>query len=115
MSNTYTIASTTQPNYNTGAVGSSYTYTTNGTGYDAVPNLTITNDPASMTVKGSIILNGKDLEERLKTIEDLLQIPEKDIKLEQEHPKLKKLYDDYINALKKYKMWQTLKENNDAR
>lgn len=114
MSNTYTIASTTQPNYNTGAVGSSYTYTTNGTGYGAVPNLTITNDPASITVKGSIILNGRDLEERLKTIEDLLQIPERDTKLEQDYPKLKKLYDDYIKALKKYRMWNTLKGNNNA-
>jgi hypothetical protein len=66
-------------------------------------------NPASIEVKGRMILNGKDLEERLNTIEKVLQIPERDVKLEKKHPNLKKLYDDYINALGKYRTFEAIK------
>ena len=39
----------------------------------------------------------------------LLQIPERDVKLEQKYPHLKKLYDEYIKALSKARMWESLK------
>ena len=71
-------------------------------------NLTV--DPkATMEVKGRMVLNGQDLEERLKIIEEVLHIPERDVMLEQKHPKLKKMYDEYIRTLKKYRTWETLK------
>jgi len=38
-----------------------------------------------------------------------LQIPERDVELEKKHPKLKKLYDEYIQALGKYKTFEALK------
>ena len=66
-------------------------------------------NPASLEVKGKMIINGVDLEERLNTIERVLTIPERDAILEKKHPKLKKLYDEYINELSKYKMWETIK------
>jgi hypothetical protein len=68
---------------------------------------------ATLTVKGKVVINDRDLEERLNTIEKVLQIPERDVKLEKKHPKLKKLYDEYINELSKYKMWQSIKGDND--
>jgi hypothetical protein len=71
------------------------------------------NNPAELEVKGRMVLNGRDLEERLDTIEKVLQIPERDVKLEKKHPKLKKLYDEYINELSKYKMWHSIKGDND--
>jgi hypothetical protein len=76
-------------------------------------NLTV--DPkASVEVKGKMILNGQDLEERLSTIEKVLMIPERDAKLEAKYPKLKKMYDDYIKELGKYRTWETLKgEDNE--
>ena len=93
----------------TGSIGT--TWTTSGvvsTPYDAA--LTIKgNDPATLEVKGNLVLNGQDLEERLKTIEKVLQIPERDVKLEKKYPKLKKLYDDYINALGKYRTFEAIK------
>ena len=69
----------------------------------------VVEEKAALEVKGKMILNGLDLEERLTTIEKVLQIPERDVKLEKKHPKLKKLYDEYINALGKYRTFETIK------
>jgi len=87
----------------TGANGTSWT--TNP--YDTI--LTAKNSPPELEVKGRMILNGQDLEERLKTIERVLTIPERDVKLEKKHPKLKKLYDEYIAALGKYRTFEAIK------
>ena len=65
--------------------------------------------PNTIEVKGNMVINGRDLEERLNTIEKVLQIPERDVKLEKKHPKLKKLYDEYINALGKYRTFESIK------
>ena len=67
------------------------------------------NNPPELEVKGRMVLNGQDVEERLNTIEKVLQIPERDVKLEKKHPKLKKLYDQYINELEKYRTWDRIK------
>jgi hypothetical protein len=71
--------------------------------------MVVSNNPAELEVKGRMVLNGRDLEERLDTIEKVLQIPERDVILEKKHPKLKKLYDDYINALGKYRTFESIK------
>ena len=69
---------------------------------------------ASLEVKGNVVINGVDLEERLKTIESVLQIPERDVILEKKYPKLKKMYEEYIKELSKARMWESLKgEEND--
>jgi hypothetical protein len=65
--------------------------------------------PNTIEVKGNMVINGVDLEERLNTIEKVLQIPERDVILEKKHPKLKKLYDEYINALGKYRTFESIK------
>jgi len=64
---------------------------------------------ATLEVKGNVIINGVNLEERLNTIEKVLQIPERDAILEKKHPKLKKLYDEYISALGKYRTFEAIK------
>jgi hypothetical protein len=64
---------------------------------------------AALEVKGNVVINGVDLEERLSTIEKVLQIPERDVKLEAKHPKLKEMYDAYIHALGKYRTWEAIK------
>lgn len=66
---------------------------------------------AALEVKGSVVINGVDLDERLKTIERVLAIPERDATLEAKHPKLKEMYEEYINALAKYRTWNTLKDS----
>jgi hypothetical protein len=100
--------------YTTSTGGAGQIYTTNGTsGLNwANPNdnvMIVKQDPASLEVKGQMILNGLDLEERLKTIEQVLTIPERDVILEKKHPKLKKLYDEYITALGKYRTFEAIK------
>jgi hypothetical protein len=82
------------------------------TGPSTIPNevLKINQaNPPELEVKGRMVINGIDLEERLNTIEKVLAIPERDVILEKKHPKLKKLYDEYITALGKYRMWETIK------
>lgn len=68
----------------------------------------IVEEKAALEVKGSVVINGLDLEERLKTIEKVLAIPERDLTLESKHPKLKELYDEYIRTLAKYRTWEAL-------
>jgi hypothetical protein len=67
------------------------------------------NNPAELEVKGRMVINGVDLEERLNIIEKVLCIPERDVILEKKHPKLKKLYEEYIHALAKYRTWEAIK------
>jgi predicted transcriptional regulator len=96
--------------------GSSTIYTTgtNGT-VNTDPAITIKQtNPPELEVKGRMVINGIDLEERLSTIEKVLQIPERDVKLEAKYPSLKKKYDEYIKDLSKYRMWEAIKgEDND--
>lgn len=63
---------------------------------------------ATLEVKGSISMNGMDLDERLKTIEKVLCIPQRDVTMETKHPKLKQLYEQYMHELEKYKTWDRL-------
>jgi hypothetical protein len=97
----------------TGSNGMTWT-----TGTTSVPNseamrISQTNPP-TIEVKGNMVINGRDLEERLETIEKVLQIPERDVKLEKKHPKLKKLYDDYITALGKYRTFEAIKGDENG-
>ena len=111
----YTTGTTTIPN---GAyLTSTGTNTVWTTGTSSIPNETIRinqTNPPTVDVKGRMVLNGRDLEERLDTIEKVLQIPERDVILEKKHPKLKKLYDEYITALGKYRTFEAIKGDNDG-
>jgi hypothetical protein len=123
MANTYTTANSTANNTlvyttnntagqfltSTGSNGTSWTNTTSIA--DSV--LVAKNNPAELEVKGRMVINGRDLEERLNTIEKVLCIPERDVILEQKHPKLKKLFDEYITALEKYKTFERIKGTYD--
>jgi hypothetical protein len=95
-----------------GGAGQIYTTTgTNGVTW-ANPNdnvMIVKQTPPELEVKGRMVINGVDLEERLNTIEQVLHIPERDVKLEKKHPKLKKLYDEYIAALGKYRTFDAIK------
>jgi hypothetical protein len=98
---------------NTGSAGQFLTTGINGTTW-ANPNdnvMIVKQDPASLEVKGKVVINGVDLEERLNTIEKVLQIPERDVILEKKYPKLKRLYDEYIAALGKYRTFEAIKES----
>ena len=118
-----------------GSGGSGQIYTTTGTGglnwatpgtqfnsSAGKPIMTVPNGKdevilekdATLTVKGKVVINDRDLEERLSTMEKLLQIPERDVILEKKHPKLKKLYDEYIAALGKYRTFEAIKGDDNG-
>ena len=117
------------------AIGAGQVYTTNSTGAlnwatpgtqfnssAGKPIMTVPNGKdevilekdATLTVKGKVVINDRDLEERLSTMEKLLQIPERDVILEKKHPKLKKLYDEYIAALGKYRTFEAIKGDDNG-
>ena len=84
----YTTNTTAGQFLTSGSNGTTWANSTVGTN----PALTIKQtNPAELEVKGRMVINGRDLEERLETIEKVLQIPERDVILEKKHPKLKKL------------------------
>jgi len=111
---------------NIGATGANGQYLTSGgngaTSYNWTSSaavgqsnvLTVSNSPASLDVKGKVVINGRDLEERLNVIEKVLLIPERDVILEAKHPKLKELYNEYINALGKYRTFEAIKGEDNG-
>jgi hypothetical protein len=67
---------------------------------------------ATLNVKGTVVINGVNLEERLSTIETLLQIPTRDVTMEAKYPKLAELYKQYMHELEKYKTFERVKGND---
>lgn len=132
MSYTYNIATPATSTVSITAPSSSYVGYTTVTGYNGAsaysaanqnlvsnngkPILTIPSNEqtvvleksATLEVKGNVVINGLDLEERLNVIEKVLQIPSRDVTMEAKHPKLKDLYQAYMNELEKYKTWDRL-------
>jgi len=98
----YTTNTTAGKFLTTGSNGTSWSNLSDGV-------VVAKNNPPELEVKGRMVINGRDLEERLNTIERVLTIPERDVILEEKHPKLKKLYDEYITELSKYRMWDSIK------
>jgi hypothetical protein len=114
VSNVYTTNTTSgQFLTSSGSNGMTWATGTNSIANSEVMRVNQTNPP-TIEVKGNMVINGRDLEERLKTIEKVLLIPERDVKLEKKHPKLKKLYDEYIAALGKYRTFEAIKGDDDG-
>ena len=70
-------------------------------------------ETATLDVKGTVVINGINLEERLKTIERVLAIPERDAIMEAKYPSLKKKFDEYINTLEKYRTFERIKGDDN--
>ena len=113
---------TTSPSYTLSSVSSGQVLTTTSSGtswangsitQNAVMTVkddtVVLNNSATLDVKGNVKINGIDLEERLKTIERVLAIPERDAIMEAKYPSLKKKFDDYINTLEKYRTFERIK------
>jgi hypothetical protein len=105
----YTTNTTAGQFLTSGANGTSWSH-------NNIPDnvLVAKNNPPQLEVKGRMVINGRDLEERLNTIEKVLSIPERDVRIEEKHPKLKKLYDEYIAALGKYRTFEAIKGEDDG-
>jgi hypothetical protein len=122
------LAGTSGQFLTTGSNGTSYTtntWTNPSTNFTSSNHKTIMTIPhgeekvvleksATLEVKGNVVINGIDLEERLKTIEKVLLIPERDAIMEAKYPSLKKKYDEYINLLGKYRTFEAIKGEDNG-
>ena len=84
----------------------------NGTAVMTMPygeDKIVLEEKATLEVKGNVVINGVDLEERLSTIETVLQIPTRDATMEAKYPKLAELYKQYMHELEKYRTWDRIK------
>lgn len=100
--------------------GTSWTYATpqtnftnsNGTAVMSIPygeDKIVVEEKATLDVKGTVVINGVNLEERLSVIEQVLNIPTRDVIMETKYPKLAKLYQQYMHELEKYRTWDRIK------
>lgn len=86
----------------------------NGKAVMSIPhgeNKVVIDENAALEVKGRMVINGVDLEERLSTIENLLNIPTRDVIMEEKYEKLRILSNQYKQALEEYKTWERLKNS----
>ena len=90
---------------------------TNGTAIMTIPfgeDKIRVEEHATLEIKGNVVINGMNLDERLKTIEQVLCIPQRDVTMETKHPKLKQLYEQYMHELEKYKTWDRIKGDSNG-
>jgi len=92
---------------NNNTINLTSTYTTMPTSSDL--SLTSSTTTEGIRITGKIIHNGLDLDERLKSIEDMLQIPHRDAIMEEKYKELAQLGHQYRELLEKLCMWETLK------
>lgn len=92
-------------------------YSTNAKSVMSIPasgDKVIIDESAALEVNGKLRVNGIDLEERLSTIETILQIPTRDATMESKYPKLAELYNQYMKELEKYKTWERIKGDTNG-
>lgn len=75
------------------------------------PTQWATNYNNSVTIQGNLVLNGYDLNDRFKTIETILNIPHRDIGMEEKYEKLKNIAQEYNDTLAALKTWENIKES----
>lgn len=110
---TIPINGTTATSYTIGNSNTNWT-NSNGNPVLTIPhneNKVVIDEKAALEVKGRMIINGVDLEERLSMIEKLLNIPTRDVIMEEKYEKLRNLSNQYKQALEEYKTWERLKNS----
>ena len=65
---------------------------------------------SALNVSKDIFLRDESLSERLERIETMLNIPTRDIDMETKHPRLKQLFEEYMQELDKLKTWKKLND-----
>lgn len=117
ISSTFSIPGLIGPNGPQGTMGSAYLsnrmYPDSGSPRMTLPygeNSIIIEDETSLDVKGRIRLNGEFLDERLERIEKILNIPTRNLEMEEKYPKLKEIWELYNYTLEKYTTWENIKK-----
>ena len=100
---------------NTITLTTSYPTTTNTTTLNypfttSIDPFTVSNKPSKpyRLEAGEIVLKGEDLSKRIERIEKVLQMPTRDVTMEQKYADLKALADQYSTMLDSLRTWDTL-------
>lgn len=95
-----------------GAIDSANSLYHGSTIYDAISSGEIypTRCESALNVSKDRILREESLSERLKRIETVLNIPTRDIEMENKYPRLKQLFEEYMQELEKLKTWERLND-----
>ena len=86
------LTSTSASSYNWTSPSTNFTAGSTGKTVMTIPysgDEVVIEPDAALNVKGQVIINGENLQERLERIETLLNIPVRDVEMEREFPKLK--------------------------
>lgn len=80
--------------------------------YDAISSGEIypTRCESALNVSKDRILREESLSERLNRIETVLNIPTRDLEMENKYPRLKQLFEEYMQELEKLKTWERLND-----
>ena len=95
----------------TWAQTSSITTSTRFTNINGTSLLELPSDGNAVKINGELIINEENIDDRLKRIEDLLHIPQRDVIMERKYNKLKQLWQEYTETLEAIKTWETVKES----
>jgi len=63
-------------------------------------------------IHGELMMNGENIDDRLKRIEKMLHIPSRNIIMEGKYDKLNKLWKEYIATLESHTTWENIKESS---
>jgi hypothetical protein len=90
-----------------GGGGGSYTVNT----YSSLnnPAIVVSDNDRTVSVKGTLDLNGIDVGSALADIMATLNVIKRDLKMESRYPKLKEAYDHYHKILEDYKLIDMMK------
>ena len=104
-------------NISTPPTASTIPYFTTSLGTNGIwSNTTFNADTSSvsisgtLSVSGDISANGESILTRIERIEQLVNIPTRNIDLENQYPRLKEIWEMYNRELEKYTNWEKLKE-----
>jgi hypothetical protein len=102
-------------------------YLTNGTGtsignfpwynnyttVSPISNITINDhtDPTVTKINTPLLVNDRDILKELDEMRDALLLLKRDVNMEEKHPRLKELKDQYEQALEKYKTFEAIKDS----
>jgi len=68
-------------------------------------------DPTVTKINTPLLVNDRDILKELDEMRDALLLLKRDVNMEEKYPRLKKLKDQYEQALEKYKTFEAIKES----
>jgi hypothetical protein len=97
----------------TGTSIGNFPWYNNYTTVSPISNITINDhtDPTVTKINTPLLVNDRDILKELDEMRDALLLLKRDVNMEEKHPRLKELKDQYEQALEKYKTFEAIKDS----